>query len=712
MARRHGKMAIQNGRRRQAQKKTQGFAFARALKPSLVPLATTLFLIALPHIGGTNDLLWTGILLAAILTAGSAAFVGQFWRRQPLEFSTAEFALLAFVAWQWLTLTVSVYRFATLTEAARWTAFAVAFMAVRRLGDSERNALWLAVAFVAGATLTALQGLKEYAFNAASGDLAWRIFGPFLNPNLFANYLLLAFFVALALVLARPKGWMALPTLVALLLLVAMALTGSKGALLAWLVGMFVFGMLTLCQQAAHLWQRWRWGMLLTAIGVTALFIGLVIALPPLKVRFETALTQQVHSWMFRWLVWKATVLGAASKPLLGFGAGAFEWAYPQFTAVGFTRHAHSGFLQTSLESGFFGLALLLVFFGSVVLTALSEFGSGEPTRETKIGGAGAAPSKVAHWLPIGCLAAVVAFCLHNWVETAWLAAANLLALAVVCGVANLGAKCASPLPGRWQVVLLLPLLVGVWHSFSIAQGAYFVRKGQGEFLPSARLYWLERASTADPLNARHRIDRAILLEALAEANGDTSRLREALSLCEEAIRLQPTRSGNYKVKARLMQKLGKGREAETALQKALRFNRTDTEALLRLGELLENRGKVEEAMGTCYRRLIALERSAYGRYKPLEQWQDIYIAAGKVRLAQRLLEQGQRRESLRLLSEGEGALQTFVQHYLPVLRVNEPEAAESQQAFVQSLLNDIQHLRQHQPKKAPQNLGGEGRWR
>jgi len=299
--------------------------------------------------------------------------------------------------------------------------------------------------------------------------------------------------------------------------------------------------------------------------------------------------------------------------------------------------------------------------------------------------------------------AAFIAFCVHNAVETAWLTTANLLALAFVVGLLQSEISPLRRLSWRWWALALPFLLVGLWHSVGVARGAYFAQLARNEPLPSVRLFWLERASDADPLNARYLIDRAILLEAWAKATGDESRLREALRLCDAAIRLQPTRSGNYKVKARLLQALGEEADAERALRTALRFNRTDTEAMLRLGELLEK--KQPDAAAAIYRRLVSLERSPYGRFKPVEQWQDIFLAAGKIRLARHLWRQGQRQRAQQLLDEAERTLRSFQSAYLPILKASDPEAAESQDAFVHSLLDDLLLLRQTW-QKAPQNVG------
>lgn len=643
----------------------------------LKPIAFAVFCLALPYLTGTNDLFRTGASLAAVLSPSAAYLVWSIWRKQPLDLTTHELFLFAFVAWQWFTVASSVYRWASLLEAVRWTAFAAVVFALRRSCD-ERNRLWFAISFVAAATLAALQGLADYAVNASMGNFGWRIFGPFLQPNLFSNFLLLAFFLALGIAVQRPKGLVFAPAFVATLLFAAIALTGSKGALLAWVVGVFIFGAELALRSTSF---QARKTILLMVVLAPLAAVAVAAILPPIRERFETLWSSQAHSWVFRWFVWKATFSGTLSKPLTGFGAGTFEWVYPQFTTVSFTRHAHNGFLQVAIESGFVGLTLLILFFGTLVFTRPSKTLS-SPVQDLP--------------LRIGSVTAVLAFCLHNLVETAWMTVANLLALASVCGIASSFVKGKVHARWQWQFALLLPVLVGIWHSVAIARGAYFAQKAREETLPSLRLYWLEMASEADPLNARHLIDRAILLEAWALAASDEYRLKQALQLCNQAIHLQPTRSGNYKVKARILRELGKHRESEQALRTALMLNRTDTEAMLKLGELLEEQGKIGEAI-ELYRRLDTLDKSAYGRYKPVDQWQDIFVAAGKIRLAKHLMRNEKNLEARRLLKEAETSLKSFLDAYLPILKASDPEAAESQRNFVELKLSEIQRLRRGQ---------------
>jgi O-antigen ligase len=682
---------------------------AQWLRQHWLPLTLGGFFVVLPFVGGTSaisaDWLLLGVVSAALLAAAIAGAIIALWQRRTLALTLPEVFLWAFVAWQWVTVSVSVYRWASWTEALRWTAFAIVVTAVRELARKRGFLSSLAVAFVAGGMVSALQGIAEYAVNAASGNPSWRIFGPFLNPNLFANYLLLAFFIAVGFAIVHFRRAPLALSLLTLLLLIAMGLTGSKGALLAWLVGTVALGLMAMgrlkivgAPDRHNLFAR-RWAISLALIAGFVVFVLAIATLPPIKARFAALWTTQAHSWMFRWLIWKATLAASFVRPLTGFGAGTFEWVYPQFATVSYTRHAHSGFLQVAMESGWLGLTFLLLCFASALI------GSAKMSLAANLPSAGSEQLREQKcWLRIASAAALLAFCIHNVVETAWLTTANLWALALVVGVLQAEVSPLRCLSWRWWALALPFLLVGLWHSVGVARGAYFAQLARNEPLPSVRLFWLERASDADPLNARYLIDRAILLEAWAKATGDESRLREALRLCDAAIRLQPTRSGNYKVKARLLQSLGDEAGAEKALRTALQFNRTDTEAMLRLAERLEEQGKPEEA-ATLYRRLVALERSPYGRFKPVEQWQDIFIAAGKIRLAHHLWRQGQPQRAQQLLDEAERTLRSFQTAYLPILKASDPEAAESQEAFVRSLLDDLLLLRQTL-RKAPQNVG------
>ena len=265
---------------------------AQWLRHHWLPLTLGGFFVVLPFVGGTSainaDWLLLGVVSAALLVAAIAGVIIALWQRRTLALTLPEVFLGAFVAWQWVTASVSVYRWATWTEAMRWTAFAIVVMAVCELAGKRGFLPSLAVAFVAGGMLSALQGIAEYAVNAASGNPSWRIFGPFLNPNLFADYLLLALFVAVGLAILHFRRAPLLLSLLTLLLLIAMGLTGSKGALLAWSVGTVALGLMAIGRlkivgvpdRRNRLVRRWAISLALVAGFIV--FMLAITALPPI----------------------------------------------------------------------------------------------------------------------------------------------------------------------------------------------------------------------------------------------------------------------------------------------------------------------------------------------------------------------------------------------------------------------------------------------
>src|SRR5262249_37943657 len=63
-----------------------------------------------------------------------------------------------------------------------------------------------------------------------------------------------------------------------------------------------------------------------------------------------------------------ATML--AKRPLLGWGAGTFEYVYPQFRSFytsQFVDHAHNDYLELAAETGVFGIAVAFWFLCSVL---------------------------------------------------------------------------------------------------------------------------------------------------------------------------------------------------------------------------------------------------------------------------------------------------------------------------------------------------------
>jgi O-antigen ligase len=127
---------------------------------------------------------------------------------------------------------------------------------------------------------------------------------------------------------------------------VALALTSSRGAWLATLVGLGVFAAL-------------RFGSArLVAAAAAGVVVLMLLALP--RVTFGD-----------RPAYWRVAVTDASERTLLGSGAGSFDDYWLEHRPIpAYVRDAHSLYLETAAELGVVGLVLLLCALGAPLVAA------------------------------------------------------------------------------------------------------------------------------------------------------------------------------------------------------------------------------------------------------------------------------------------------------------------------------------------------------
>lgn len=221
-------------------------------------------------------------------------------------------------------------------------------------------------------------------------DLRWRVataraYGNFVTPNQLADFLVLTLF-PLAGILARwpwrgdhaggpvrtaAGGTVAL-ALVALLS--ALALTGSKGGLIAFAFGAGVAAALALKGRA-----RLVAGVAgaLIALCLVAWWAGAV----PAARRLTPSLAVRLGYW-------RTSLLMVRARPVLGVGPGAWPDWYAMLKAPEQeeTRAAHSFYMQLWAETGSVGLALWLALWAAVLVPALRPGTRASPPKEQQAG--------------------------------------------------------------------------------------------------------------------------------------------------------------------------------------------------------------------------------------------------------------------------------------------------------------------------------------
>lgn len=364
--------------------------------------ALTAWIVARPLVNGediptmlsiaTNEhslvltLLW---FLTALGWAGWRAWTGKGrWGLDAIEGSLFLIAGLMFVS----ALRSAAYKYAAYLMAWEWLALAVAFMLVRRLAITSGDQQRLLAALVASAvSVSAYAVFQQVDINPrtrqmvddtlAKGTLSEEtrreveqhrerldlgVFGPFVHPNSLSGYLglLLPAGIGWAWLALRQRHW-SWPTVLkgaavlfaVLLMILALALTRSKGAILASVLVLLLAAMLL------RLFSVRTW-ILSGLAGATALAVLVALQKDAGSSvdRTSGALVQRLDYWSGTWKLLTDPQHG--NFFWLGVGPGNFGRWYPRFmseTAYEEISDPHNLVLDVWSSCGVFGAAALLL---------------------------------------------------------------------------------------------------------------------------------------------------------------------------------------------------------------------------------------------------------------------------------------------------------------------------------------------------------------
>jgi putative inorganic carbon (HCO3(-)) transporter len=331
-------------------------------------LVATLYSLA-PYVSTTL----IGVLLLAIaafwvlLTLTDEAGVGM----TPVHVTVAFFwGVMA------LATAFSPVRGAAVSGLIKLTLNILLFLLIARVSRQPKARTLLISAYLFTTLPVAIYGLRQYFFGAtalatwvdATSELAntTRVYSFLGNPNLLAGYLIPAVMFSVMAVLAWPR-WVpkGLAALTAVINILCLVLTLSRGGWIGFLLGGFV--LLTLTVQYWSLWFTpfWRrWAMPLLLGGSAAFVVLAVISVDALRVRVLSMFVGRADSSNnFRINVWAAVLEMIRDRPILGIGPGndAFNAVYPIYQRPRYTAlSAYSVFLEVLVEAGIVGLAAFL----------------------------------------------------------------------------------------------------------------------------------------------------------------------------------------------------------------------------------------------------------------------------------------------------------------------------------------------------------------
>ena len=271
-----------------------------------------------------------------------------------------------------------------------------------------RTTQWLkrcALALISSGTIVAMIGILQYFFAAVSVD-AWvdrqyfleisnRAVSLFENPNVLASYLVLILpFVLLAFLRSSRGKEKTLYFISLLSVLFCIILTWSRGAWLAVIASIFVFGLIYSKKT-------------LRAIFFFLLMLPSISLIIPssIKHRFLSIGNLADSSTAYRYYTWKGSwkIVQDYFWSGIGYGPTPYQALYPQYAYAGIeaAEHSHSLFLQILIGLGIGGLLVFccILFFAAQMNFEYLKNGKNENSRFFVI----AAMSSILASLVMGC---------------------------------------------------------------------------------------------------------------------------------------------------------------------------------------------------------------------------------------------------------------------------------------------------------------------
>lgn len=362
----------------------------------------SLMMFLAPALGVPTELMLQDTLKSIVVSfAALAAALFFFWNQRNRDTALRWHALV------WLPLMLTLYALGSMVwshtmlagvEAIRWFIFSLIVWLGLNTLDRERLPM-LAWGIHAGAFFAALWTALQFW-----ADMTFFPQGPnpastFVNRNFFAEFVVCTLpFSVWLLVRARNSATVALLAFSLGFNIVAMFMTGTRSALLAFFALLVVTPVILWRYRDQLAMKRWDSGKRILAAGVllaSVLGMGLISTGNPklieenrvegrglnaLERSFARAksMTQTEEyterSFSVRWVMWKATSRIIQKRPLTGVGAGAWEVDIPLYQAEGAQLetdyYVHNEILQLLAEYGLVGWIFLLALLAYLVRAA------------------------------------------------------------------------------------------------------------------------------------------------------------------------------------------------------------------------------------------------------------------------------------------------------------------------------------------------------
>lgn len=519
---------------------------------------------------------------------------------------------------------VSLHR--SIREYLNISSYLLMFMMIIDLSSNREAVIKVVASLGVSAMIVGALGIRQYAEAFRAGDVGWRTFATFFNPDFLAGFMVLIFPIALAWFLSRASSAASVLSGLAVLFIFANILTsGSRLGSLAVVGGLSLFIVLGIASRTIGKAQLLRLMILL----IPAIII-FSLAGRPLAGRVTASSTKaEAHSGGFRIHTWKGTARMAATHPVNGTGLGTFEVAYPKYALVGYTKLAHNSYIQLAGEAGTASAVVLLALLSFSTISVASVI---IKKRWTGIEAVDGKNSPDMQWMPdtglllCGLVSGVAASMARNAVDSDWYITAIGISFWAVLGMA-VGLGCAGRQlkikigknAGYLGMGLVAVVLAGALLMIAAENTA---NRGDRAFADQdfeSALEYYSSAAKLDPLNAEYQRSLGSTYLNLAASLRDASYAERAGRVLVECILLEPTSAKFRYQLGRADEYLSRNYQAILAYREALELDPNSPQIMLALARVYEDAGGKDEALAV-YKRMVEVENSPYEQIRAVPE--------------------------------------------------------------------------------------------
>ncbi|MEW6227525.1 MAG: O-antigen ligase family protein, partial [Bacillota bacterium] len=333
---------------------------SRSLKPYKLETAAL-------YLGAAGLGLAHGLVPQLILLGCAIYRLGVDPEARRLRLTLSNGVLLALGAWMLLSTIPAVSRFDAWggTVGMALSVWVTLAAISRVMADTNGLGGRLVKVFLASATLGAIYALSRFAVFLTKHVGLPRAELPFAGCNAAGTVLAAAVLVALGCLKTTKRSERVMLTAAIPILVAALIATQSRGAFVALVAGLAVFGL------------RSKRRLVLGLIPLTVLLAVFIQVYPPVASRYASILSPMANK--DRLEIWRTALLMIRDHPVLGIGVNNFEDVYLHYPHPdvfnGSQPFAHNVFLEIGAAAGIPGLLAFVALVVTAIRAGLQAWG-------------------------------------------------------------------------------------------------------------------------------------------------------------------------------------------------------------------------------------------------------------------------------------------------------------------------------------------------